>query len=98
MGCSGRQVFLSLHAVDTYQTIRGPALSPECHEADPFTSRLIGEKPSMGEVLLWSGAVYVGYKLLREHIPGRYQNAFDWTLVGFKAYTVARNASIPECN
>lgn len=97
-GCTGPQAFTTLHVLDTAQTIRGPALMETCHEADPITSRIIGEKPSVGEVLLWSGAVYLGYRFLREHIDPKYRPTLDWTLVAVKAYQVGKNATIADCN
>jgi hypothetical protein len=90
IGCSGQGAFLSLHAIDTLQTMNGVALGP-CDEIDPATSRIIGAKPSPAEVLAWSVGVTALYLSARSLAPSRIRPALDWTAASFKAVVVAHN-------
>lgn len=90
-GCTTQQAFHVMHALDTVQTIRGPALTDGCYETDPITRQLIGAKPSVGEVLLWSAGVALLFEGLRHAMPERWRPWLEWGAVAAKAYVVASN-------
>lgn len=106
MGCavmgsdvaSGRAEFVwqSVHAMDTMQTMH-IANSDGCyHEANPVTSRIIGQHPSDGEV----AAVMLGYAMAHKVVTNQLheRNAPRWLIgtwhaitLGFAVKTVTEN-------
>jgi hypothetical protein len=92
-GCASigaNDVFHALHMVDVGQTMNSVSLGP-CHEADTFTSALIGREPSVEKVALWGLAVAVAFEWVRSELPERYVPWFEWASVAAKAVTVVRN-------
>lgn len=92
-GCSTASAFRFVHAIDTVQTIRGPALTDGCYETDPITAALIGHKPSVAEVALWSVGVVVAYEWARRQLSGGWQTWFDRAALAAKAWVVMDNTA-----
>jgi hypothetical protein len=66
-----------LHAIDVAQTVQ-IARNPPCYyEADPITSRLIGEHPSERDVLIWGVAsgVFMHYASKKADESGGWKRA-----------------------
>lgn len=94
----GEMYYQTLHAVDTLQTINGPANDPCYSESGAIPKLLMGENPTKGQALAWGvgwGAFHYGVSRELD------RNAPDWVLgtwqlltTGEVALTIHRNHSI----
>lgn len=89
--------FHALNFIDQAQSIN--AISKDCYrEADPFTSRVLGEKPSSQEFALYGIAISFAFNAINrmdwmQERP-KLRATFDAIAIGAKAYTVVNNHQI----
>lgn len=105
IGCESLQLsdreiaWQTLHAADVLQTYHGPAKDPRYVEADPFTKKIIGTKPSGDRVILWgvgsSVAHYYVMKALDDSNLPKWTKNFVWGIdFSYKGYTIYNNHKI----
>lgn len=85
-----------VHGIDVLQTINGPAQSNCYIENDPITKRLIGERPSTGEVIGWgigSGLLHYGISKGLERIGAKpwIKGVWQGTMIGYATSAVVSN-------
>lgn len=91
----GELAYQTLHAVDVLQTINGPATDDCYKEANPITRRIVGEKPSKGQVVAWGvgqGLLHYGISsYLEDNSPGWIYGAWQILSTGTVAITIHDN-------
>lgn len=89
--------FHTLNAIDQAQSVN--AISHDCyHEADPFTSQLLGQKPASGDFALYGLVISLAFNAFNrlEWVQERpaLRATVDVLAIGAKGWQVAKNHSI----
>lgn len=68
----GEWAYQGLHAVDVMQTLNGPARDDCYDEVSPVHRRIMGEKPSQSDVLLWGVGMGLAHYGISSYIEENY--------------------------